>query len=74
MAARSNGRGGRPKQGAKHEHNTKSEPKFDWSAADALTEEEIHAAALADPDARPLTEERLARCASCRAPSPSAAR
>jgi putative transcriptional regulator len=35
----------------------KSEPKFDWSAADALTDEEIHAAAMADPDARPMTEE-----------------
>lgn len=35
--------------------------KHDWSAADALTEEEIHAAALADPDAQPLTEERLAK-------------
>jgi putative transcriptional regulator len=35
--------------------------KHDWSAADALTEEQIHAAALADPDAQPLTEERLAK-------------
>jgi putative transcriptional regulator len=26
----------------------------DWEAVDALTEEEIHAAALADPDAQPL--------------------
>jgi len=34
--------------------------KHDWSAADALTEEQIHAAALADPDAQPLTPERLA--------------
>jgi putative transcriptional regulator len=34
--------------------------KHDWSAADALTDAEIHAAALADPDAPPLTEERLA--------------
>ncbi len=33
----------------------------DWSAADAMTEEEIHAAALSDPDAQPLTPERLAR-------------
>ena len=37
-----------------------SQPKFDWSAVDALTDEQIHAAALADPDAQPLTEERLA--------------
>ncbi len=33
----------------------------DWSRADAMTEEEIHAAALSDPDAQPLTAERLAR-------------
>ncbi len=37
-----------------------SKPKFDWSAVDALTEEQIHAAAMADPDAQPLTEEQLA--------------
>ena len=35
--------------------------KHDWSRVDALTEAEIHAAALADPDAQPLTEERLAK-------------
>jgi putative transcriptional regulator len=34
--------------------------KHDWRRADAMTEEEIHAAALADPDAQPLTPERLA--------------
>lgn len=34
--------------------------KFDWSRADAMTAEEVHAAALADPDAQPLTPERLA--------------
>jgi putative transcriptional regulator len=34
---------------------------FDWSHFDAMTEEEVHAAALADPDAQPLTEEQLAR-------------
>lgn len=33
----------------------------DWSGADALTDEEIHAAALADPDAQPLTPEDLKR-------------
>jgi len=31
----------------------------DWRRADAMTDEEIHAAALADPDAQPLTPERL---------------
>jgi DNA-binding transcriptional regulator YiaG len=35
--------------------------KHDWSRFDALTDEEVRAAALADPDAQPLTEERLAR-------------
>ena len=38
----------------------KSETGFDWSAVQALTEKQIHAAALADPDAQPLTEEQLA--------------
>jgi len=32
----------------------------DWSRADAMTDEEIHAAALADPDAQPLTPKRVA--------------
>ena len=35
--------------------------KHDWSRFDALTEEEAHTAALRDPDALPLTDERLAR-------------
>jgi putative transcriptional regulator len=34
--------------------------KHDWSRFDALTDAEVHAAALADPDAGPITEERLA--------------
>ena len=34
--------------------------KHDWTHADAMTDEQIHAAALADPDAQPLTPERLA--------------
>jgi putative transcriptional regulator len=33
--------------------------KHDWSRADARTDEQNHAAALADPDAQPLTPERL---------------
>jgi hypothetical protein len=32
----------------------------DWSRFDAMTEDERHAAALKDPDAQPLTLERLA--------------
>ena len=35
--------------------------KHDWSRFDAMTEAERHAAALADPDAQPLTPKRLAR-------------
>ena len=36
-------------------------PATDWSAFDALTEEEQEAAARSDPDSPPLTEEQLAR-------------
>ena len=35
--------------------------KHDRSRFDAMTDEQIHAAALVDPDVQPLTEERLAR-------------
>lgn len=34
---------------------------MDWSAFDSLTGAEVEAAALTDPDARPLTEEQLKR-------------
>ena len=30
--------------------------KFDWSRADATTDEQVHAAAMKDPDARPMTD------------------
>lgn len=33
--------------------------KHDWSRADAMSEAEIHTAALADPDAQSLTPQRL---------------
>jgi L-alanine-DL-glutamate epimerase-like enolase superfamily enzyme/DNA-binding transcriptional regulator YiaG len=36
-------------------------PSNDWRRLDAMTDEEVHAAALADPDAQPMTEEQLAR-------------
>src|SRR5262245_11067434 len=39
----------------------KKELKHDWSRFDAMTDEERHAAAMADPDARPMTEEEWAR-------------
>ena len=35
--------------------------KFDWSRADAMTDEEVHAAALKDPDAQPMTDEEFSR-------------
>jgi putative transcriptional regulator len=35
--------------------------KNDWGRFDAMTEAQRHAAALADPDAQPLTEEDLVR-------------
>ena len=40
-------------------HAKKASDTFDWSRADAMTDEQIHAAALADPDALPLTEEQV---------------
>jgi putative transcriptional regulator len=35
------------------------EDKTDWARLRAMTDEEVTAAALADPDARPMTPERL---------------
>ena len=35
--------------------------KIDWTEADALSDEAIHKAALADRDAQPLTKRQLAR-------------
>jgi putative transcriptional regulator len=40
---------------------TKGAPKIDWSRADGMTESERHAAAMADPDARPITDEEWRR-------------
>ncbi len=39
----------------------KMKNEFDWSAFDALTEEELVARAESDPDNPPLTEEQLKR-------------
>jgi len=33
----------------------------DWTAADAMSDDDIHKAAVADPDAQPLTRGQLAR-------------
>ena len=35
--------------------------KTDWARLDAMTDEEVMAAALSDPDAQPLTPEQLAK-------------
>ena len=35
--------------------------KHDWSRVDAMTDEQIHAAAMADPDAQPISDEAFAR-------------
>jgi hypothetical protein len=42
-------------------NTTAKTPQHDWSRFDAMTEAERHAAALADPDAQPLTEDELRR-------------
>ena len=39
----------------------KRKPKIDWSRADAMSEAERHAAAMSDPDARPMTDAEWAR-------------
>ena len=39
----------------------KKDPPFDWSAFDALTDDQVMAAAKADPDAQPMTKAQLAR-------------
>jgi putative transcriptional regulator len=40
-------------------NKTRKEPKQDWTRFDAMTAEERHAAALADPDAQPVTAENI---------------
>jgi putative transcriptional regulator len=39
----------------------KPEDKTDWERVRNMTDEEVEAAALSDPDAQPLTDEQLAR-------------
>jgi putative transcriptional regulator len=34
---------------------------IDWSRADAMTDEQVHAAAMTDPDAQPMTDAEFAR-------------
>lgn len=57
------------------EHNPGDPPiktDTDWSAVAALTDEQIHAAALSDPDSQPFplgTEEELAKIGLIRIPN-----
>jgi putative transcriptional regulator len=41
------------------ENTTKKTAKQDWSRFDAMTGEQCHTAALKDPDAQPLTAEKM---------------
>jgi putative transcriptional regulator len=44
------------------EIDPKPPSRTDWDRVDRLTEEEIEANALSDPDAQPLTDKELAEC------------
>ena len=46
---------------------TRRTGKPDFSRVDAMTDAEVHEAAMKDPDARPLTDEEFARVKQCRA-------
>jgi hypothetical protein len=46
---------------------------FDWSDADAMTDEQITEAAKADPDAQPVSKEWFERAAKRRAARKTAA-
>jgi putative transcriptional regulator len=39
----------------------KHRPKIDWSRLDSMSADERHAAAIADPDAKPMTDTEWAR-------------
>ena len=39
----------------------RSSASMDWAAFDALTDDEVMTAAIADPDAQPLTDDQLSR-------------
>jgi putative transcriptional regulator len=48
------------KDGAIMKARAKKKTRIDWSALDAMTDTQRHAAAMADPDARPMTDEEWA--------------
>src|SRR5262252_7791200 len=45
----------------RYSRNNLPADKTDWARIDAMTDEEVMAAALSDPDAQPLTREQLAK-------------
>src|SRR5499425_7950 len=45
----------------RYSRNNLPPDKTDWARVDAMTDEEVMAAALSDPDAQPLTPEQLAK-------------
>ena len=45
----------------RHTRDNLPTEKTDWARIDAMTDEEVVAAALSDPDAQPLTPEQLAK-------------
>ena len=45
----------------KYKLDPKNPPVADWTAFDAKSDEERHAAAMSDPDCPPATEEQLAK-------------
>lgn len=51
----------RPSKVVRHSSNRLPPDKTDWGRLDAMTDEEVAAAARSDPDAQPLTPEQLAR-------------
>lgn len=59
----------------KKSKNTKKPPpvKTDWARVDAMTDEEVRAAAESDPDAQPVSAEWFARAAQRRAARKTAA-
>ena len=44
-----------------NDSDTTMKTKHDWSRADAMSDAQVHEAAMADPDAQPLTDADMAR-------------
>ena len=50
-----------PSKAVRYNSNNLPPDKTDWARIEAMTDEEVTAAALSDPDAQPLTPQQLAR-------------